>query len=208
MVASTFDDLRSLFAGFTSPFDIQQYLDRFPYRAEELNRSPLRIMRDQQGHCLDGGIFAAAALRHLGYPPLIVDLIPELNTDDDHVLAIYKIRGLYGSVAKSNFAGLRFREPIYRSLRELTMSYFESFYNSRKQKTLRGYTRPLNLSQFDQYNWLEDERGIEKISDRLYKLKCIPIITDEAAASLNLVDQRSYESGMHGTDPDGLFKFD
>jgi hypothetical protein len=97
-------------SALSSPADIQAYLDATPYSPEERDRCPLNVMRDRVAHCLDGGLFAAMALRRLGYPPLIIDLLPEPGLDDDHVLAIFKRDGCYGAVAKSNFAGLRYRD--------------------------------------------------------------------------------------------------
>ena len=131
---------RGAWQSLTSPANIQAFLDTIPYSAEDANRSPLRVLQERQAHCLDGGLFAAAALRQLGHPPLIVDLLPDPGTDDDHVLAIFRRNGCFGAVAKSNFAGLRYREPVYRSLRNLVMSYFEVYFNVRGEKTLRSYT--------------------------------------------------------------------
>ena len=96
---------------------IFDYLDSLPYIGEDLNRPPLRVMQDRQCHCLDGGFLAALALRRLGHPPLVIDLVPEPGTDDDHVLALYRVDGCWGAVAKSNYTALRYREPVYRSLR-------------------------------------------------------------------------------------------
>ena len=129
-----------------SPFAIQAFLDATPYSPEDRDRCPLNVIRDRVAHCLDGALFAAMALRRLGYPPLLIDLLPEPDIDDDHVLAIFKVNGCWGAVAKSNFVGLRYREPVYRTLRELVMSYFEPFYNVEGVRTLRGYTLPVNLS--------------------------------------------------------------
>ena len=98
-------------------------------------------------HCLEGAVFAAAALRVLGFPPLLLDL--EAVQDTDHVLAVYQVRGHWGAIAKSNFAGLRYREPVYRTVRELVMSYFESYINLRGDRTLRAYSAPVNLARFD-----------------------------------------------------------
>ncbi|MBN2550997.1 MAG: hypothetical protein JXB15_17670 [Anaerolineales bacterium] len=199
-------DLLDIFSSLTTPLQIQDWLDSIPYVGEELNRSPLRVVRDRQAHCLDGGLFAAAALRMIGYPALILDLVPEPGTDDDHVLALFQQSGLWGALAKSNFSGLRYREPLYRSLRELCMSYFEDFFNVQGQKTLRGYTRPMDLSRFDRYDWLHRETGVEAISTRLYSLKSIPLLSAESAAALAPVDRRSYEAGLLGTNYEGLFK--
>src|SRR5258708_10382675 len=137
----TFQDLKN-------PFLIQQYLDAMPYIGEQRDGSPLNVMRDHQSHCSDGGFFAALALWRIGFKPLLVDLVPEPNTDDDHVLAVYQIEGHLGALAKSNYVNLGFREPVFKSLRELAISYFEHFINTHHQKTLRGYTRPFDASQF------------------------------------------------------------
>ena len=134
-------DERTLLDGLTTPFRIQQFLDTVQYPSDDRNRSVLNVLRERKAHCLDGGLFGAAALRWLGYPALIVDLLPEPNTDDDHILAIYRVDGHWGAVAKSNFVGLKFREPIHRNLRELVLSYFNDYFNTEGQKTLRGYTR-------------------------------------------------------------------
>src|SRR3990172_4896884 len=105
-------------SSLSSPSKIQAFLDDVPYSAEEVYRCPLRVLRDRKAHCFDGALFAAAALRRLGCPPLILDMIPG-DRDDDHLLALYKCDDHWGAVAKSNFVGLRFREPVYRTLREL-----------------------------------------------------------------------------------------
>ncbi len=199
------DDLRRVFTSLNTPNEIQKYLDSVPYVGEEANRSPLRVMQERQCHCLDGGLLAAAALRRLGYPPVIIDLVPEPGADDDHVLAIFQQNGLYGALAKSNCSGLRSREPVYRSLRELVMSYFELFFNLDRQKTLRGYTRPLNLAQFDRYHWTWDERGVAAIVKRMYSLKPIRLFTPESISRFQLMDQRAYESGMLGVNLEGVF---
>lgn len=191
-------DLLKIFRHLSSPADIQAYLDSFPYIAEELNRSPLRVMTDGQAHCLDGGIFAALALARLGHRPLILDLVPESGEDDDHVLALFQHNGNWGCIAKSNYAFLRFREPVYRSLRELAMTYFESYTNTEKRKTLRGYTRPLDLSSFTP-DWMWSEAGIAEIAKRLYHRTPIPLISPEDAASLSLSDERFYQANTLGT---------
>jgi hypothetical protein len=197
---------REIWQGLTSPRAIQDFLDTTTYSPEYANRSPLQVLQDRQSHCLDGGIFGAAALRRLGDPPLLVDLFPDPGRDDDHVLAIFKRHGRYGAVAKSNYAGLRYRDPVYLTLRELAMSYFESFYNIYAEKTLRTYTRPLNLKSLDQYDWMTTTSGADAIERRLLELPRIPLITPKMAAGLAKVDQRAFEAGRLGVNEAGLYQ--
>jgi hypothetical protein len=197
-------DLLKKFCSLSSPADIQAYLDNIPYVAEELDRSPLHVLTDGQAHCLDGGIFAALALMRLGYRPLILDLVPDPGTDDDHVLALYQLSGKWGCIAKSNYAFLRFREPVYRSLRELAMTFFESYTNTEREKTLRGYTYPLDLTGFDQ-DWMWSELRIAEISHRLYCRKTIPLISADDASRLSLADERFYQANTVGTNFEWAF---
>lgn len=110
------ESLRTLRA-LKTPAQIQKFIDAIPYQYANTAWSPERVLNERKGHCLEGALVAAAALRVNGYPPLLVDL--EAVRDDDHVLAVYRENGLWGSIAKSNFAGLRFRAPVYRTVREL-----------------------------------------------------------------------------------------
>ncbi|GIV66052.1 MAG: hypothetical protein KatS3mg047_0445 [Bellilinea sp.] len=197
---------RAEWESLNSPIAIQNFLDSLSYVGEERNRSPLNVLRDRQCHCLDGGLLAALALSRLGFPPLLMDLVPEPGKDDDHVLAVYRINGGYGAIAKSNFVGLRFREPVYRTLRELAMSYFEMFYNINGEKTLRGYTRPINLARFRYLNWAVSEEDVAKVVKHFYSRKSIPLLKEESIALLSPVDRRSYEAGMLGTNFEGLYR--
>jgi hypothetical protein len=192
-------------SNLSSPIRIQALLDDLPYSADEIYRCPLSVMRDRKAHCFDGALFAAAALRRIGYPPLILDLLPN-DRDDDHLLALYKRDGFWGAVAKSNFAGLRFREPIYRNLRELVLSYFEQYYNVRREKTLRGYTVPLNLKAFDKSNWMTSDDHLDDIAQRLDEIRKVTLITSERVAGLAPVDKRSYQAGLLGANAAGLYR--
>src|SRR5947208_17132977 len=141
---------RAVFRGLTTPEKIQRFLDRLAYNKEHGGatcRSPRGVLRDRTAHCMEGALFGAAGLRMMGHPPLLLDL--EAVRDDDHVLAIFRVRGHWGALAKSNYSGLRYREPVYRTLRELAMSYFEHYYNLRREKTLRNYSRPGTLPRSD-----------------------------------------------------------
>lgn len=189
----------------TTPLKIQAFLDNLTYSAEERYRCPWTVVRDGIGHCFDGAVFAAAMLRQLGHAPLILDMLPN-RWDDDHILALYKMDGHWGALAKSNFSGLRWREPIYRTLRELVLSYFEDYFNARGDKTLRGYTVPLNLAAFDKFNWLTDDAAMDKIADRLGEIRQVKLLTPRMVARLKPVDERSLNAGLLGVNEAGLYK--
>jgi hypothetical protein len=191
--------------GLTTPYAIQRFLLDLPYSAEERYRSPRSVLRDRTAHCFDGALFAAAALRYIGYPPMIIDMLPN-QRDDDHLLALYKVHAHWGAVAKSNFSGLTFREPIFRTLRELVLSYFEQFYNVQREKTLRAYTVPLHLRSFDRYRWMGSDEHLDLIGTRLDQIRKICLLTPSMGRRLSPVDERSYRAGLLGANPDGLFK--
>ena len=188
-------ELRKLRA-LRTPAGIQRFLDELPYNLSYTARSPRKVLEDHTASCLEGGIFAAAVLRVLGFSPLIFDL--EAEQDTDHVVAIFKVRGHWGAVAKSNFTGCRYREPVYRSLRELAMSYFNIYFNLRGGRTLRRYSRPVNLARFDRLNWMSTEKPIWFIAEYLCEIAHIPLITSTMAKNLTRLDRRSIRGEMVG----------
>ena len=179
-----------------TPKRIQQFVDGLTYQYADTAGSPQRTLRERKGHCLEGALVAAAALRLHGHPPLLMDL--EAVHDDDHVLAIYRERGLWGSIAKSNFAGLRSRKPVYRTLRELAMSYFEHYYNLRGERTLRAYAGPVNLARLDGEGWMTSEEDVWCVPELLIAARHFPIAPDKVMRALPRLDRRSFEAGMHG----------
>ncbi len=187
----------------TSPDRIQGFLDGVEYSADPIYRSPRSVMRDRKAHCFDGALFAAAALERLGHPPLLVDL--RAHRDDDHIVAIFWRHGHVGAVAKSNFVGLRFREPIFRTLRELALSYFPSYYNLDGEMSLRDYSIPLDLRRLDFLSWRTQDDRLEEIATRLDLLRHYPLMTPDMIASLAPIDRRSYEAGMVGTNMAGVY---
>jgi len=197
---------RRIFSGLNSPARIQAFLDQIPYSAENINRCPLSVLRDRVAHCLDGGLFAAAALRLIGHPPLIVDLLPAPGTDDDHVLAIYKCDGYLGAVAKSNMTGLRYREAIYRNLRELVLSYFEDYFNVDGEKTLRSYTRPLNLQTFDKAGWMWSDAGADAVERHFGRMRKIQLLSPAMVANLSPTSSLAFQAGMLGANEAGLYR--
>jgi hypothetical protein len=184
----------------TKPEKIQRFLDELGYNKEPGGptcRSPRRVMADGIAHCMEGALLAAAALRVQGHPPLLVDL--EAVRDDDHVLAVFRQRGHWGALAKSNYAGLRFREPVYRTLRELVMSYFEHYFNLAGEKTLRRYSRPVNLKRFDRMNWMTAEDDVWEIPEYLVEIAHTTLLTPEMQRTLSRMDQRLMAAGQVGT---------
>src|SRR5262245_23642923 len=187
---------KRLLRSLSNPWKIQKYLDAIPYNREpngETCRSPRRTIRDQTAHCFEAALLAAAALRINGLPPLIVDL--ESVRDDDHVIVVFQVDRHWGALAKSNYAGLRFREPVYRTLRELVMSYFEHYYNLRGEKTLRAYSRPVNLTRFDVINWMTAEDDVWEVAEYLTTIQHTPILQTTRRMYM---DRRLYESGLLG----------
>jgi hypothetical protein len=183
----------------STPERVQEYLDGLVYNLESDGhslRSPRRVIRDRTAQCAEGAFLAAAAFRVNGRPPLIVDLVAV--NDDDHVIGVFRDGGLWGAVGVSKFAGLRFRSPVYRTTRELVMSYFDHYYNWDGERTLRAYSRPISLTQFDRIGWMTTEEPLWQIVERLEEVGHIKLIPGGAARRLPGVDRRSYDAGLHG----------
>jgi len=189
-------ELRTL-RSLNTPVRIQKFIDGITYQYADTAGSPRRVLRERKGHCLEGALLAASAFRVNGQPPLLMDL--EAVNDDDHVIALYRERGLWGGVAKSNYAGLRFRAPVYRTPRELALSYFESYYNLRGQRTLRAYSRPINLASLDHRGWMTSEDEVWCVPERLVAARHYALFPHAVARALPRLDQRSYKAGLVGT---------
>ncbi|MCX5735231.1 MAG: hypothetical protein NTW68_13020, partial [candidate division NC10 bacterium] len=181
-----------------SPSGVQRALDAMPYHLATTAWSPRRVLREWTAHCLEGAIFATAALRVLGFPPLLLDL--EAVQDTDHVIAVYRMEGHWGAIAKSNFSGLRCRAPVYRTLREMVMSYFEDYINLRGDRTLRAHSRPINLAHFDRLHpgWMTSEADIWWIPEHLVEIPHTPILTPALERSLFRADRRALEAAVVG----------
>jgi hypothetical protein len=184
--------LRSL----KTPYGIQRHLDDMPYHLEDTSWSPRTVLRENTSHCFEGAIFAAAALRANGFPPLIVDF--EAEHDTDHVVAVYRVNGHWGAIAKSNYTGCRYREPVYRTLRELAMSYFNIYFNLRRERTMRTFSRPVNLARFDRQHWMTSEKPIWFIVDYLFTIHHYRLLKPGMAKKLHRVDERLFQAEILG----------
>lgn len=204
------DEEQAVFRELSTPFKIQEFLEGCAYPSdppagEELfTRSPRRVMRERTAHCFDGALLSAAALEQLGYPPLIMDMRAE--NDDDHIIAPYRVGTHWGALSKSNFAVLLNREPVYRSLRELVMSYFDFYYNDpHGKKTLRRYSRPLDLRRLESEEWRTTEKNLDYFTDILEQQPYYNLLTSEQEQNLQPVLPRVHEAGKLGTNEKGIY---
>jgi hypothetical protein len=186
-----------------TPYKIQNFLDSCDYNATPDTRSPRYILKNRAAHCMEGAMFAAACLEHTGFTPLLVDL--QAENDDDHVIAVFRIKKCWGAIAKSNFTTLRYREPVYKTLRELAMSYFDFYFNTVGEKSLRGYSLPHNLQKFDKLNWRTTDNDLEDIGYYLDRVKHIPLVNTDQIKRLEIAGKYLLESSLLGSNPDGLF---
>jgi hypothetical protein len=187
---------RRLLRSLDRPWKIQRWLDSIPINFElngETCMSPRRVMREKRAHCIEGAFFAALALRVHGYEPLVVD-IDAAASDDAHVMAVYRIDGHWGAIHKSNHLILRYREPVYRTIRELVMSHFHEYTNADGKKTMRSYTRPINLKRFDARGWATDDADLWDVASYLADAPHIPVVDRSQIARLRPLGR--FESTM------------
>ncbi len=179
------------------PWRIQRFLDGLEYDVRgEGCRSPRRVLRERKAQCMDGALFAAAALRLQGHPPVIVDL--EGVFDTDHVLAVFRVDGGWGSIARSNYSGLRYREPIHPSIRALVMTYVESYFNLRYEKTLRRFSLPVDLRRFDRRGWMTAAENLWYIPEYLAGIRHYRLLSPAQEKRLATVDRRTFAAGLVG----------
>jgi hypothetical protein len=188
----TAQELRALRA-LKTPAGIQRMIDEMPYHLAGTSWSPRMVLRERTCHCLEGAIFGAAALRALGFPALVVDL--EAENDTDHVIAVFNVRGHWGAIGTSNYTGCRYREPVYRTLRELALSYFEVYFNLRRERSLRTFSRPVNLARFDHLQWMTTEKPLWFVAEYLFTIQHFNLLRPGMAKRLHRVDDRSFRAG-------------
>jgi hypothetical protein len=161
---------RTFLKSLSTPLTIQNYLDSIPFNHEkngETDMSPRRVIREGVAHCFEGALLACAALILQGRKPLIVSL-KVLTSDYDHIITLFKENGYWGAISKTNHAVLGYRDPVYKSIRELVMTYFhEYFLVSTGEKTLRGYSRPINLNRFGE-KWITTEENLYEMAETIY----------------------------------------
>ena len=194
---------RRILATLKTPADVQRFVDELDYDEAGGADSPRVVMRTGKAQCLSGVLFAAAALRELGYAPRLMYI--EAVRDDGHCLAIYERGGLWGAVAKSNFTTLRAREAVYPYL-ALGLSYFEGYYNQYGERTMRSFTVPVELETFEPRGWRFSERElmyIDRAIDAAPKAWTLP---RGHAGGLSRVSELLRNAGLLGSKPSGLWR--
>ncbi len=180
-----------------SPAKIQDFLNKIPINFDyhkDTCMSPRQVLRKWKGHCIEGAIFAAAALRLQGKKPLIVHL-KTTKDDFEHVIAVFKENGKWGAISKTNHGVLRYREPVYKDIRELVMSYFHEYTDNKGRKTLRSFSVPVNLARFDKKGWMTSEKDLWYIDEYLDKVRHYKILTRKQARNLRKADKIEIEIG-------------
>ncbi len=193
----TKDEL-DLFHSLDTPAKVQDFINRIPINFEADGKdtcfSPRRVLKENRCHCVEGAILAALILRLNDHPPLLVDLLANEN-DFDHVICVFQIGDMWGAISKSNHGTLRYREPVYETIRELAMSYFHEYINDSGDKTLISYSNPIDLSIFDRQNWMTTEEEVWQIPNFLAKAEHIPILTKDQIANLRKADPIEVDIG-------------
>ncbi len=188
---------RRVFERLSTPVRIQDYLERLPANFEENGetcRSPRRVLRDKTAHCVEGALFAAAALWYHGQAPLLLDLKTTTN-DLEHVVTLFRRGSYWGAISKTNHAVLRYRDPIYRSVRELAMSYFHEYFLDQGQKTLRSFSRPFDLRVKRYRGWVTTLEDCWELCEALDRSPHEAILTPAMVRGLRRADPIEREAG-------------
>lgn len=194
---------KEFFRKLNTPEKIQAHLDQLAYNTVNAACSPRYVIMTNDGHCLEGGLLAAAALEFHGHKPLMVDL--QAERDDHHVLTVYKMKSGWGSLSKSNTTLLRGRDPVFRNVRELVMSYFEFYFNLRGQKSLYAYTDPIDLNRYNHWNWRTSDDDLDKMGQTFSDETHYELIGLRQLKKLPIVQKNIQDACFLGADPDGLY---
>lgn len=187
----------SILRALRTPQKIQDFLDSLPINKEKNGDtclSPRRVLRERHAHCMEGAMFAALALRLHGHRPLLMDL-KTTKKDFDHVVALFRVGGFWGAISKTNHAVLRYREPIYRTPRELALSYFHEYFLDDGTKTLRSFSRPFDLSRFDKRGWMTDEDDLWYVPIALDDAPHVPLLNRAQIRKLRKADKIERDAG-------------
>jgi hypothetical protein len=199
-------DERNFLKKLNTPYKIQQHLDDLIYNPVDDALSPRWVMLTGDGHCLEGGLLAAAALEYHGHLPLMVNL--QAEDDDHHAFTVYKVKTGWGSLSKSNTNLLRGRDPVFKNVRELVMSYFDFYFNLQGSKSLYSYSNPINLNRYNHLNWRTTDENLKNIGISFNDLKHHELVDHKFLKRLPKVSKRIMDACFLGADPEGLFRVD
>ncbi len=180
-----------------TPAKVQDFIDALKVNFEprgDTCMSPRMVLRKRRCHCIEGALLAALALRLQGRKPLVVDMKAGVN-DFEHVIAVFRQNGKWGAISKTNHAVLRYREPVYASIRELVMSYFHEYFDNKGRKTLRSFSVPVDLSIFDKKGWTTDGKDLWYIHDYLDKVRHFKILDRGQIARLRRASRLEIQAG-------------
>lgn len=186
-----------LFKRLRTPAMVQSFLNSIPMNHEldgiDTIKSPVRVLRTQNAHCIEAAILGAYILSLHRYPPLLIHLAAT-DDDFDHVIALFKQNGYWGALSKTNHAILRYREPVYKTIRELALSYFHEYFTNDGTKTLRAYSAPLDLRTFED-GWETEDADLWGIDEALDKIRHFPIAPPKNLQNLRLADKIERAAG-------------
>jgi hypothetical protein len=183
-----------VFKKLNTPWKIQDFLDTLEINFEEggeTYRSPLYVLKHKKAHCMEGAMLAACILWYHGYEPLLLDFKTIKEGAGDHVVAIVKYKGMWGAMSKTNHNVLRYRDPIYKDLRELCMSYFNEYFSSKRNKTLREYSKPFSLLKYSD-KWVVDREHAWEIVHDIDKSPHTKVLPKGFEKNLRKVDKIEY----------------
>jgi hypothetical protein len=176
-----------------SPYKIQDYIFHLKYNPDSSTASPRVVMERKSAHCFEGALLAAAALEFHGERPLILDLVA--HNDDDHVITLYKYKNKWGALSKTNTTTAGMRLPVYKSVRELVMSYFDFYFNTKGDYSLHKYSTPINLNRLNHYHWRTTNKDLITMGYELNKFTHIEILSKKELAQF----PRAYKKTVDGT---------
>lgn len=187
---------KQIYRKLNTPVKIQDFLDtlKMNFSEEDPCLCPSEVLKLRTAHCMEGALLAAAALWFHGHKPLLLDLTTTTN-DEDHVVALFQVDGFWGAISKTNHAVLRYREPIYKTVRELAMSYFHEYFLNTGQKTLRTYSEPFDLSNYKHLNWVTSREGILELIEAMANSKHHSVVNSKQIKKLRKADRVEIAAG-------------
>lgn len=188
-----------LFRRLNTPQKVQDFLNTIPFdvaHGGEVCSSPRMVLKKNTAHCVEGALLAAAILEFHGGKPLVMDLRTTSKPFDyDHFVALFKKDSFWGAISKTNHGVLRYREPIYKNLRELALSYFHEYFLDTGVKTLREYSEAFDLNHFNKLSWRTAIDNLSEIPERVDDAKHYKLLNSKQIKNLRKADKVEIEAG-------------